>query len=115
MGLSFKDLRKANESRVIRWHPPESDDWIGSDWSNAMAGECGEACNIVKKLRRNQTGARNEGDPEVYQLRCMLADEIADTIIYADLLARYYGIDLDVAIASKFNYTSEKFGFPERL
>lgn len=113
--LSFADLREANASRVGRWHGPDSEPWTGSDWSNAMAGECGEACNVVKKLRRSETGTANQGDPDPETLRQMLADEIADTVIYADLLAKHYGIDVAEAVAHKFDRTSIKMGFPERL
>lgn len=109
------ELRQANSTRVHRWHGPDSEPWTGSDWSNAMCGEAGETANVVKKLRRAETNARNEGDPEVDELLAALGDEIADTIIYLDLLALHYGIELWPAIASKFNRTSAKYGFPERL
>jgi NTP pyrophosphatase (non-canonical NTP hydrolase) len=108
-------LRQANTTRCDRWHPPDTEPWLGVDWSNAMQSEAGEAGNIVKKLRRHETGARNEGDPSPAELLVELADEIADTAIYLDLLAAFYGIDLADAIAAKFDRTSEKFGFPERL
>jgi NTP pyrophosphatase (non-canonical NTP hydrolase) len=113
--LSFEDLREKNATRVQRWHPEGSVPWTGADWMTATAGEMGEAANIVKKLRRADTGARNDDDPEVPMLLAALADELADTAIYLDLLALHYGINLDAAISSKFNRTSEKYGFPERL
>lgn len=61
-----------------------------------MAGEMGETCNAVKKLRRG------DGNVEA------VADEIADTIIYADLLCERLGINLEHAIIRKFNRTSLK-------
>jgi NTP pyrophosphatase (non-canonical NTP hydrolase) len=45
----------------------------------------------------------------------MLAEEIADTVTYADLLAAHYGIDLAAAVADKFNRVSRRQGFPDRL
>ena len=76
--VSFRSLRAQNVSRKARWHG-ETDVWTGSDWSNAMAGECGEACNIVKKLRRHETHTGTAyNTPEVEALLPMLADEIAD-------------------------------------
>ena len=80
-----------------------------------MCGEAGEAANVVKKLRRHETGTGAANALSVTQLRAMLADEIADTVLYASLLASYYGIDLADAIVSKFNRVSEREGFPERL
>ena len=117
--LSFDALRRVNVARCRRWHPGFSsgaDAWSGADWSNAMCGEAGEAANVVKKLRRIETDAApGPDDPGAGQLVQMLADEIADTVIYADLLAAYYGIDLAAAVVGKFNRISARQGFPERL
>lgn len=56
------------------------------------------------------------GEDEAYnELLGKLADELADVILYADLLARKADIDLDVVIRRKFNRVSEAQGFPERL
>jgi NTP pyrophosphatase (non-canonical NTP hydrolase) len=113
--LTFRALRRANVSRKIRWHG-DADEWSGADWSNAMAGECGEACNIVKKLRRHETHTGTSyNTPELEALLPMLADELADVVTYADLLADKYGIDLDRAVREKFNRVSEAQGFPEWL
>ena len=48
-------IRKVNRERVGRWHGPD-DDWTLGDWSNATAGEMGELWNVVKKIRRVQSG-----------------------------------------------------------
>lgn len=123
MTLTFKEVSDANESRCNRWHDgfpargPEH--WTGADWSNAMQGEAGEAGNVVKKLRRIETGGlwgnRKSGDTTEAELLDKLASEIADTFLYLDLLATYYGIDIPAAVVSKFNRISEEAGFPERL
>ena len=113
--VSFRLLRAQNVSRKARWHG-EADEWSGADWSNAMAGECGEACNIVKKLRRHETHTGTSyNTPEVEALLPALAEEIADVVIYADLLAAKYDIDLEEAVRAKFNRVSEAQDFPERL
>lgn len=81
-----------------------------------MQGESGEAGNVVKKLRRVETDhIGRPGEQDTAVLLAKLGAELADTIIYADLLATYYGIDLASAIVKKFNQTSEEYGFPERL
>ena len=77
----------------------------------------GEACNLVKMLRRLETlrvqppnfATRHE------ILTARLAEELADTILYIDLLADHYGVDLWEAITSKFNRVSVREGFPHRL
>lgn len=112
----LKELMAANKSRLRRWHGDSPNDWTGADWSNAMCGEAGEAANIVKKLRRHETQlGTGYNTPDVEELLPKLAREIADVIVYADLLAQHYGIDLSRAVALKFNEVSEKNGFPERL
>lgn len=105
-------LRDVNVRRMRRW--PGEEDWTGADWSNAMNGEAGEAANVVKKLRRHETGSAAAAG-SVDDLRAALAKELADTICYADLTANHYGIDLARAVRDKFNEVSERNGFPERL
>ena len=115
--LSFAGLREQNEARARRWHPgfPEDDDWNGADWSNAMCGEAGEAANVVKKLRRIETGKVGTRHVTESGLLVDLASELADIVIYADLVAAKYGIPLSTAIVRKFNEVSERHGFPETL
>jgi NTP pyrophosphatase (non-canonical NTP hydrolase) len=115
--LTFAQLRAVNAARAARWHPgfPHDDKWNGADWSNAAAGEMGEACNVVKKLRRQETGGRGAADPDYDVLLSKLGDEIADTIIYLDLLATFYGIDTAAAVVAKFNAVSVRESLPERL
>lgn len=114
--LDLADLREVNVSRRDRWHG-DGEPWIGSDWSNAMGGEAGEAMNVVKKLRRHETGLGeiSFNTPAIAVLLDALADELADVVIYVDLLAAFYGIDLAAAVRRKFNRVSDAQGFPERL
>jgi len=113
--LTFRELRMANVPRMERWHAG-ADEWSGADWSNAMCGEAGEAANVVKKLRRRETNIGELANtPPEDELRAALADELADVIAYADLLAYHYGINLGDAVAEKFNRVSERNGFPERI
>jgi NTP pyrophosphatase (non-canonical NTP hydrolase) len=116
--LSLKSLRDAGRPRAQRWH--EANPWTVTDWSNAMAGEAGECCNKVKKLRRVQDGIANlnKADRQLSSEKeaiAAIAEECADTLIYLDRLADFLGIDLAVATVEKFNKTSEEYGFPERL
>jgi NTP pyrophosphatase (non-canonical NTP hydrolase) len=77
-----------------------------------MAGEVGEACNVVKKIRRIENGTNTAKDPQTFDAcRIMLADELADTIIYADLLAARLGIDLGEAVRNKFNEVSRRMNY----
>lgn len=114
--LTFHDVSQINRKRCERWHPGFPDDgWTGSDWSNAMAGEAGETCNVVKKLRRNQFGIVQAAADTGPDLRAKLATEIGDTFLYLDLLAQFYGLDMAVCVAETFNRVSRRENFPELL
>lgn len=101
-------LRSANVARQDEW---DQDGQITAAYrGNELAGEVGEACNVIKKLERERLGilgSRATVDE--------LADELADVLICADLIAMHYSIDLEAAIARKFNATSEKVGLSTRL
>ena len=88
--------------------------WSTSDWMTAVVGEAGEAANIVKKLNRCRDGIPGNTETEK-ELRKKLGEEIADTAIYLDLMAQSLGFDLEKLIASKFNATSAKIGYPHMI
>jgi len=89
------------------------EDWSPADWSNAMAGEAGELlevllplivktnsiCNLTKKIQRGDAVSLEE-----------VGKEIADVVIYADLLSHRLGIDLSDAVRRKFNEVSARVG-----
>lgn len=111
--LTFIRLREANLLRCRgTWH--DENEWTLTDWATAAAGEMGEACNVVKKLRRVSSDTDYSLDQSA-DLREALADEIADTVIYLDLLAARAGFSLAGIIRKKFNETSEKVGSEVRL
>lgn len=94
--MNLQDFRKSNVERCEESYFP-LDIKDGPWWGNAMAGEVGEACNVIKKIDRDGMTEQRLKD---------LADELADVITYADLLAARYGIDLEKAIIDKFNAVS---------
>ena len=85
--------------------------WSLSDWFTATMGELDEAANIAKKLNRVRDGISGNTETEG-ELRIKLADELADTFIYLDLMSQSAGIDLSQAVRDKFNKTSAKIGYP---
>lgn len=108
--LSFGELRAANVKRVEEvFH--KIDSWSPTDWATALAGEVGEACNEIKKLRRLDGADASEDTPtKREELRIKVGRELADVIAYADLLAARLGIDLGDQVISKFNEVSKKRG-----
>lgn len=116
MSMTFHDFsvfnRRRCESPKGFNHPISG--WSLSDWFTATMGELGEAANIAKKLNRVRDGIPgNSETPE--ELRENLADEIADTFIYLDLLAQAAGINLGEAVVAKFNKTSAKIGYENTM
>lgn len=114
--LTFAELAAANASRCAIWHPGGLDEWSVADWAVAMAGEAGEVCNAVKKLRRVEGDTVGANGPTTREAAIeAIAQEIADTAIYLDLLAQRIGIRLEDCVVAKFNKVSEREGFPHRL
>jgi NTP pyrophosphatase (non-canonical NTP hydrolase) len=114
--LTLQQISAANRARCERWHPGfPNDGWTGADWSNAMAGEAGETCNVVKKLRRLDFDLQQAAADTRPDLLAKLATEVGDTFIYLDLLAQHYGLDLGRCVVDTFNRVSVREGFPERL
>lgn len=101
-------LRAANIARQAEWDP--SDKITLTYRLNELAGETGEACNVGKKIERERLGIRGSRDTVEH-----LAEELADVVICADLVAMAEGIDLDAAVVAKFNATSEEVGLKTRL
>jgi NTP pyrophosphatase (non-canonical NTP hydrolase) len=101
-------LRQANQDRQREWDPTDS---ITVEYrGNELAGEVGEACNLIKKIARERLGIRG-----TRATKEELAAELADVVICVDLIAMQMGIDLGYAIELKFNSTSEKYGLQTRI
>lgn len=100
-------LREANQARQIEW---DAGNQITLAYrGNEFAGEAGEVCNVIKKLERERIGIAGSRDTIDH-----LAEELADAVICADLIAMAAGVDLDAAVEAKFNATSEKVGLATR-
>jgi len=113
--LTFERLREINVRRCETvFH--KLNDWTFTDWATALAGETGEACNEIKKLRRLDGADKLEDTKEKRQeLIEKAVIELADVVIYADLLAAAMGKSLADAVIEKFNIVSKKRGFPNRI
>lgn len=115
-GLSLRTLREANRKRLPNFKnkkgepahsEPDGSDWSLTDWMTAVAGEVGEAANIIKKIRR--------GDMTLEEARPALGRELADVLIYLDILAFQAGIELERITVTKFNETTKAVGAHIRL
>ncbi len=82
--MNMTALHKANVARDKEWNPESTLDL--DFWGIELAGEIGEACNVIKKIERERLGLR--GSRATLQ---DLADELADGIICVDLIACHIG------------------------
>lgn len=122
MTLALQDIQRISDTRATRWHVTGIRDWSALEWAAAMAGEAGEACNAAKKLKRIEGGIQNrdgrltyEDDASITNYHRLIAEECADTILYAMLLMSRVGADAEETVRRIFNEKSEEYGFPERL
>lgn len=94
--LGLRAFRRANVQRCEDgFFALES--WSPTDWGCALAGEVGELCNLIKKMRRGQEVALSD-----------VADEMVDVFTYLDLLAARLGISLADHVPKKFNEVSRR-------
>ena len=114
--LTFATLRKANMLRLPEFkdalgrpahEKADGSDWSPADWTVAMVGEVGEFANKLKKVRR--------GDMPLSAAKEYLLQELADIVIYLDILAFQLHIDLDDAIVNTWNAKSRQVGCSLRL
>lgn len=116
MSMTFEKLRTVNHDRALIWHPRGLEDWSVSDWATAMAGEAGEVCNAVKKLRRIESGTVGAHGPFTREeAMTEIGKEVGDTVIYLDLLATRLGFSLEDLVRIVFNGVSDREGFAQRL
>lgn len=110
----FDIFSRYNLERCQRWHPKGIDSWSLSDWATAAAGEMGEACNVIKKMNRVRDGLVGNKESEK-ELQEQLGQEIADTVIYLNLLSTRAGLNFGEIIRNKFNAVSIRNNFPDRI
>ena len=73
-------------------------------WSNALAGEVGEFCNLIKKFNRGDI--KTDFDLSIFNTD--ISNELADIFIYLVLNARFHFIDLESAIIRKIKIIDKR-------
>lgn len=100
---TFTSLRGANAARQREWDKAGGIDVAYR--ANELAGEMGEACNVIKKLERERLGIRGSRDTVDH-----LAEELADVVICVDLLAMGYNIAVPLDSGVPVGFPSAAFG-----
>lgn len=117
LSLTFKQFSEANRKRCDESFLPV-DEFSPDELGNALAGECGEVCNVIKKIGRLTRGLPIPSKDKGKTHSCFVSElsgEIADVLTYLDLLAQGFDIDLEEALRDKFNAVSLEANSPVRL
>lgn len=101
--LRFIEVAVANELRRPEFKGGPQ--WTPQTWALALAGEAGEVAGAV-------LGKFEQGKPITLD---DIGDEIADVVLYADLLAQRLGLSLEDVVRRKFNRVSERIGSSVRI
>lgn len=112
---TFQYVAATSRARSAEWLGADLDAWSPADWAMATAGEFGEVCNALKKLKRLREGSERTNRGTEEELMVKVATEIGDTFIYLDLLCQRMGLDMYTCVADTFNRVSKREGFPHRL
>ena len=98
---TYQTLRAANVARQAEW---DGDSRITLAYrGNELAGEAGEACNVIKKIERERLGIRGSRDTIEH-----LAEELADVIITVLLVAKSMDIDVKKALRMKIEKIKQR-------
>jgi hypothetical protein len=95
---SLKEFSQRNWDRNVTVFT-ECNDWTPQDYALAAVGPVGYIGLLFAKRNRGET----VNDGEIFE-------EIADAVIYLDLLCTNIGGDLSVVLRRKFNATSKAVG-----
>lgn len=117
--LTFEEVARTSAARTLEASGFPVTDLPVEWWTNAMAGEAGEACNVAKKMSRLRLGIggrwNKDADQQIDALRERLKREIGDVIIYAGLLATREGLAFADCVTASFNEKSDEIGSPLKL
>lgn len=105
--LTFAAFQAINKTRCEEKFHPQCADWLPMGWPLAIAGEAGELCNLIKKCVR--------GDFTFESQRVAILKELADVIIYCDLMISAMDANTGEVVAAKFDEVSKRVGFTKRL
>ena len=116
--MDFKEFSRINLARCEVGFRHNLNDWNAAEWTNAIAREAGEACNLSKKIiriRDNLAGNIKPENKDIGNLKARLVAELADVIIYTDLAIQALGYSTSEIVPDTFNRKSEKLGLVHRI
>tara|TARA_Y100000034_G_C6902529_1_gene417736 strand:+ start:554 stop:940 length:387 start_codon:yes stop_codon:yes gene_type:complete len=113
--MNIKEFQEINKKRSLESFP-ECENWELGDWGNALAGEVGELCNFIKKIRRIEVKATTlNSDMSMAELTKAAGKEMGDVMSYLANIASELNLDLEKETVDKFNLVSEILDSKYRL
>jgi NTP pyrophosphatase (non-canonical NTP hydrolase) len=105
--MTFREFQKMNATRE-REAFPQSADWSLNDFATALMGELGEACNLLKKVRREDFDLLTVDVATGLTVKKKILKELADVITYADLMMTRLNASTEFEILDKFDEVSSR-------
>ncbi len=109
--LAFSELKSANQLRCERDFNERLDDtstYTPADWVLSVVEETGEIAGAI-------LGATGKKRSKKHLTMADVGNEIADAVIYLDLLATRLGMNLGDLVVAKFNATSARMDPPSDI
>lgn len=105
--LDFNILSLKNEERCEK-HYRKLDEWGLEKIGLKVVGEVGELCNLLGKIQNIQDNVIINVPITEEELILKSGKELADIVIYCDLLATRLNLRLGFEVMKKFNEDSDK-------
>lgn len=114
--LTFALLRRQNITRCDAWPQPLHRS-TPSDLACAVATEVGQLCEQIGRLRQHLqvTCPSKFRSALAAEITARIGQELADLVLFADLLAARLDLPMDEILAARFNSVSEQLGSPVKL
>lgn len=107
--LTLEELQQACRKRNVAW---TGDTWSTDDCVTELMEEFGEFCGALKRVKRYLKGAATDG-MTYEQATAKMLHELGDIQVCVANLANSLQADLGECTRTKFNMTSDKYGFTE--
>lgn len=104
--LTLSLLRKENVARCEE-HFCKLDTFTPSEWLGGAYEAMLKVERVIERMKHGSIGCREAKE--------LLGDQIAETIMYLDLLAARAGSDLEQAVRRRFNAESKRIGSGRQL
>ena len=101
--MNISKFQEMNSKRNIFFESKRGVQFDIFDWALAIAGESGELCNLLKKVKRK--------DFLISDKKKEILQELADIITYCDLAMTNLEANTEEELIDKFKIVSKRFDY----